>query len=244
MISLLRKTKKKTPPICTALVAAAGSGTRMGGVNKLTEPLSGIPVLVHTLRALEQSSRVNYIVVATREEEIVPMSQLCKAYGIGKCTKVIRGGETRTHSVLLAAMEAPAETQYLAVQDGARPLVTPTLIDATIEAAWKCGAAAPAIALKDTVKEVDARSVVVQTLARDVLRGVQTPQVFEGDLLKAALQNAIEKQIPITDDCSAVEQLGKQVCLIPGEETNLKITTPMDLAVAQMLLDRGLVTPV
>lgn len=241
MFSLFRRSKEKKRPICTALVAGAGSGNRMGGVNKLMEPLNGIPVLVHTLLALEKASLVDHIVIASREEEIVPISQLCKTYGITKCVKVICGGESRANSVLLAALEAPDDTQFLAVQDGARPLVTPKLIDQTIETAHRTSAAAPAIALSDTIKQVSQDNTVVQTLERSVLRAVQTPQVFQGDLLKGALQDAIDKGIAITDDCSAVERLGKKVYLIPGEQTNLKITTPMDLMVAQLLLDRGLV---
>lgn len=239
MISLFRRGKEKKQPLCTAIVAAAGSGSRMGAVNKLMEPLNGVPVLVHTLRALEQASCVDAIVIASREEEIVSISQLCKTYGISKCTKVVCGGESRVHSVFLAALEASSDTQFLAVQDGARPLVRPALIDATIQAAYRTGAAAPAITLKDTVKQVAQDTSVVQTLDRSQLRAVQTPQVFQADLLKGALKDALDKQIPITDDCSAVERLGKKVYLIQGAESNLKITTPMDLLVAQMLLSHG-----
>lgn len=124
----------------------------------------------------------------------------------------------------------------LAVQDGARPLVTPELIDRTIAAAAKCGAAAPAVPVKDTIKSVGQGNTVTQTLDRSVLRAVQTPQVFDGALLKAALQNALEHQLPITDDCSAVEQLGKAVLLVEGDEENLKITTPIDLVLAAAIL--------
>ena len=133
-------------------------------------------------------------------------------------------------------MEVSRNTKLLAVQDGARPLVTPGLIDRVVDAAAKCGAAAPAIAVKDTVKVIGKDQAVEQTLDRSLLRAVQTPQVFEADLLKAALQSAIEAQAPITDDCSAVERLGKVVFLIEGEETNLKITTPTDLIFAEAIL--------
>lgn len=238
MISLFRRGKEKKRPLCTALVPAAGSGSRMGGLNKLMEPLNGIPVLVRTLQALEQATCVDYIIIASREEEIVPMSQLCKTYGISKCVKVICGGESRAHSVYLAALEAPSQSEFLAVQDGARPLVQPALIDATIEMAYRTSAAAPAIPLKDTIKQVAEDESVVRTIDRGRLRAVQTPQVFQTDLLKGALQDALDKKLSITDDCSAVERLGKKVYLIAGDETNLKITTPMDLLVAQMLLER------
>ena len=134
MLSFLKKVKERRRPRCAALVAAAGSSSRMGGVNKLLEPLDGIPVLVRTLMALQNAGTVDEIVVATREEDLMEISRLCHTYGITKCTKVVRGGETRAHSVLLAALEAAPDTELLAVQDGARPLVTPELIDNVITA--------------------------------------------------------------------------------------------------------------
>ena len=236
MIPFFKKIRAAQRPRCAALVAAAGSSSRMGGINKLLEPLDGIPVLVRTLTALERAQRVDSIVIATREEDLITVSQLCKTYGITKCTKVIRGGEDREHSVLLAALEAEPDTELLAVQDGARPLVSPALIDRVIEAAQRCGAAAPAIPVKDTVKTVREDGAVEETLERSRLRAVQTPQVFEASLLKAALQAALEEGAVLTDDCSAVERLGKVVYLIEGEETNLKITTPTDLILAEALL--------
>lgn len=236
MLPFLKKMRESRRPRCAALVAAAGSSSRMGGVNKLMEPLDGVPVLVRTLTALQLARQVDEIIVAAREEDLVEISRLCHTYGVTKCTKVIRGGESRAHSVLLAALEAPAETELLAVQDGARPLVTPELIDRVISAAARCGAAAPAVPLKDTIKSVRDGGAVEQTLDRGSLRAVQTPQVFEASLLKAALQSAVEKAVPVTDDCSAVEQLGKVVFLVEGEEENLKITTPVDLLLAEAIL--------
>lgn len=234
MFSFLKKSKKSGSVQCAALVAAAGNSSRMGGINKLLQPLDGIPVLVHTLTALQKASMVDEIIIATREEDLIEISGLCRTYGIDKCKKVVRGGENRVHSVLLAAFETTAD--FLAVQDGARPLVTPALIDDTISAALRCGAAAPAIPVKDTIKEIREDGTVEQTLDRSLLRAVQTPQVFEAGMLKAALQDAVEKQAPITDDCSAVERLGKVVYLIDGDEENLKITTTTDLILAEAIL--------
>lgn len=236
MLPFLKKMRESRRPRCTALVAAAGSSSRMGGVNKLMQPLDGVPVLVRTLTALQLAQQVNEIVIAAREEDLVEISHLCHTYGITKCAKVVRGGESRAHSVLLAALEASPETELLAVQDGARPLVTPELIDRVISAAARCGAAAPAIPVKDTIKAVRDGGAVEQTLDRGSLRAVQTPQVFEASLLKAALQSAVEKDVPVTDDCSAVEQLGKVVFLVEGDEENLKITTPTDLILAEAIL--------
>lgn len=238
MFGWLNKKQKRNHPYCAAVVAAAGSSSRMGGANKLLLPLDDMPVLVHTLTALQRAQRVDEIVVATREEDLVEISRLCRDYGISKCKKVVRGGESRVHSVYLACLEASPETELLAVQDGARPLVTPEVIDRVIEAAGRCGAAAPAVAVKDTVKTVQPDGAVVTTLDRSALRAVQTPQVFEADLLKAALQSALEQNAPITDDCSAVEALGKVVFLVEGDEENLKITTPVDMIFAEAILQR------
>ena len=228
-MAFFKKFRDAQRPCCAALVAAAGSSSRMGGVNKLLQPLDGIPVLARTLTALQMARRIDEIVVAAREEDFLEISQLCRTYGITKCTKVIRGGESRAHSVLLAALEAGEGMELLAVQDGARPLVTPELIDDVAEQAARCGAAAPAVAVRDD-------GTVAETLDRAALRAVQTPQIFESALLKAALQAAVEGGIPITDDCSAVERLGKRVYLVEGDEENLKITTPVDLILAEAIL--------
>ena len=237
MLPFLKKYREGRRPRCAALVAAAGSSTRMGGgTNKLLLPLDGIPVLIRTLDALQRAERVDEIIVATREDELVEIAQLCHTYGITKCKKVVRGGESRAHSVMLAALEADKSMELLAVQDGARPLVTPELIDSVIAAAARCGAAAPAVPVKDTIKCVREDGAVAQTLDRSALRAVQTPQVFTADVLKAALQSVLEQGIEVTDDCGAVEWLGKVVFLTEGEETNLKITTPADLVLAEAIL--------
>ena len=236
MFSFFKKMRGAKRPRCAALVAAAGSSSRMGGINKLLEPLDGIPVLVRTLTALQQAELVDEIIVATREEDLMEISRLCRTYGIAKCSKVVRGGEDRLHSVLMAALEASPETELLAVQDGARPLVTPEVIDRAVKAAARCGAAAPAVAVKDTIKTVREDGSVENTPDRSTLRAVQTPQVFEASLLKAALQDVAEKNVSVTDDCSAVERLGKVVFLVEGDEENMKITTPVDLVLAEAIL--------
>ena len=229
MLPFFKKVREARRPRCAALVAAAGSSTRMGGVNKLLQPLEGVPVLVRTLAALQVAGSVDEIIVAAREEDILEISQLCRTYGLTKCTKVIRGGENRVHSVLLAALEKGAETLQTR-------MVTPELVDRVVPAAARCSAAVPAVAVKDTVKTVREDGGVEGTLDRERLRAVQTPQVFEASLLKAALQSALEQETPVTDDASAVERLGKVVFLVEGEEENLKITTPADLILAEAVV--------
>lgn len=222
-------------PYCTAIVAAAGSSTRMGGEDKIMLPLRDDPVIVHTLRALECCPLVREIIVVTREELIVPLSKLCAGYCLTKVTKVLLGGDTRTQSVRLGVMEASDRAELIAIHDGARPLVTQEVLKEAILTAAQCGAAAPAIPVKDTIKRA-ADGVVTETPDRSELFAVQTPQVFEADLIRAAIHQAVEENVPVTDDCSAVERLGMKVTLTRGAEENIKITTPSDLAVAEALL--------
>ena len=222
-------------PYCSALIAAAGSSQRMAGENKLLLPLGGKSVLAHTLQAVDAAAGVDEIVIAAREEDLVKFAELCKLWGIQKPVKIIVGGKTREESVLRAAIEANENADLLAVQDGARPFVTPELIDSVIEAARVHFAAAPAIPVKDTVK-VAVDGVVRETPDRSLLYAVQTPQVFDAQLLRAALKSAVDAGAVLTDDCSAVERLGKEIYLIAGLEENIKITTPLDMILAEAIL--------
>ena len=240
MKNFLRKLfgrERDAHPFCSAVVAAAGGSSRMGGVNKLLLPLEGIPVLARTLRALDEARLVDEIVVAAREEDLLTIGDLCRTYGVTKPVKIVRGGETRAASVLAAAMECREDGAFIAVHDGARPLAEPALIDSVIQLAFRTNAAAAAVPVKDTIK-VTAEGKIVSTPDRETLRAVQTPQVFDGALLRAALQAAVDGGIPVTDDCSAVERMGKEIYLTEGSYENIKITTPEDLALAAAILQR------
>ncbi len=221
---------------CTAVVAAAGSSRRMGS-DKLLLPLGEIPVLIRTLRALENCGEITEIIVVTREDLIVPIGQLCKDAALDKVTKVVVGGATRTDSVLAGVREAEGKAQLIAIHDAARPLVTEEVIIQAIEMARVRGAVAPAVPVKDTLKRaVD--GVVVNTPDRAELFAVQTPQVFEHGLILGALEKAVADGVELTDDCAAVERLGMSVCLTPGSYENIKLTTPEDVAVAESILER------
>ena len=228
--------RQRTPELrCSAVVPAAGSSTRMEGQDKLLLPLEEQPVLLHTLRALELCPYITEIVVVTREELIVPIGQLCRDAALEKVRKVIVGGATRSHSVLAGLGELSPDAELAAIHDGARPLVSQAVLEAVIRRASECGAAAPAVPVKDTVKRAR-DGLVTATLDRAELRAVQTPQVFQVDLIKTALQKALEDGAELTDDCAAVERLGIGVALTEGDYCNLKLTTPEDLAVAEALL--------
>lgn len=221
---------------CTAVVPAAGSSTRMGE-DKLLLPLGEMPVILRSLRALEDSPYITEIILVTREEQIVPLSQLCRDAALTKVTKVVVGGESRTDSVLAGLREADPRAELIAIHDGARPLVTAEIIAAAVEKAAERGAAAPAVPVKDTVKRA-VNGVVTATPDRSELFAVQTPQVFEHGLILGALEKAKQDGAVLTDDCAAVERIGMPVCLTEGSYENIKLTTPEDLAVAEAILER------
>lgn len=229
------KKKKNGMPVCSAVVVAAGSSTRMG-MDKLLLPLGGVPVIVHTLKAVQSASSVDEIILVTREDLMVVMGQLCRDYALTKVTKVIRGGATRTQSVRLGTLEAARDAQVIAIHDGARPFVTAEVIEEAVARALETGAAAPAVPVKDTIK-IAAGGVVERTPDRASLFAVQTPQVFEASLIRAALQKALDDGAELTDDCAAVERLGMKVALTAGDDRNFKLTTPADLMMAEGLLE-------
>ena len=213
---------------CAAVVPAAGSSVRMGQ-DKLLLSLDEQPVL-------DCCPYVEEIIVVTRRDLIVPIGQLCQDYAFSKVTKVVVGGETRIHSVLAGLREVSEHLELAAIHDGARPLVSQQVLEEAILRAAQCGAAAPAVPVKDTIKQAS-DGLVSATLDRSQLYAVQTPQVFETSLIKAALTKALEDGVALTDDCAAVERLGLGVALTQGFYVNLKITTPEDLAAAEALME-------
>ncbi len=223
-------------PYCAALVPAAGSSERMGGTDKLTALLLGVPVLHRTLRALDNAAEIDEIMVAARPRRLEERAGLCARAGLQKPVRVVEGGADRPASVLLAALAAGERAELLAVHDGARPLIRPEQVDEMIRLGRKTYAAAPALPVTDTVKVADMQGLVQSTPDRKTLFAVQTPQVFQADILKAALQSAIDAGAEITDDCSAVERLGKEVYLTRGWRENIKITTQEDLTLAEVFL--------
>lgn len=219
---------------CGAVIVAAGSASRMGGIDKVMAPLGGEPMILRTVRAFEDCEAVKEIVIVTREDLIGPIAELCS--GFTKIRSVVQGGSSRQESVKLGLLAFSKEVRLAAVHDGARPLVSGELIDKVIRAAHSYGAAAPAIPVKDTIKVFEG-GFIAATPDRSALRAVQTPQVMDRDLLLGALEKAEQEGTALTDDCSAVEHIGMRVRLVEGEERNLKVTTPLDLKIAELLLE-------
>lgn len=221
---------------CGAVIVAAGTASRMGGIDKVMAPLGGEPMIVRTVRAFQDCEAIREIVIVTREDLILQISELCRE--MDKVKAVVKGGGSRQESVWLGLNALSKDMELAAIQDGARPLITPALIDKTVRAAHSYGAAAPAIPVKDTIK-IEKSGLIESTPDRSTLRAVQTPQVFDFDLLRGALQKAASDKAAVTDDCSAVERLGMKIRLVAGDERNLKVTTPLDLKIAELLLEEG-----
>ena len=222
---------------CGAVIVAAGSASRMGGIDKVMAPLDGEPMIVRTVRAFQNCDAIASIVIVTREDLICPIAGLCK--DMDKVTAVVAGGSSRQESVHLGLNALPKGTKLAAVHDGARPLISWQVIDRVVRAANTYGAAAPAIPVKDTIKVVSG-GLVQETPDRATLQAVQTPQVFDFDLLRGALKKAEAEGASVTDDCSAVERTGMKIKIVEGDERNLKVTTPMDLRIAELLLEEVL----
>ena len=232
----ITKGMRKMLPLksCGAVIVAAGNASRMGGIDKVMAPLGGIPLLMHSVFAFQNCDAIRQIVIVTREDLIPQVTALCGA--CNKVQAVVAGGKDRPASVRAGLSALSRDIKLAAIHDGARPLISQLVIDRTVRAASTYGAAAPAIPVKDTIK-VEKGGIVAATPDRSKLRAVQTPQVFDIDLLKGALQKALDDGKEITDDCSAVEHMGMSVKLVEGDEHNLKVTTPMDLKIAQLLLE-------
>lgn len=226
----------KTRPFCSAVVPAAGSSTRMAGENKQFSTLGGIPVLAHTLMNLENCEYVDEIIVATKPEEIPLVWSLISKFGITKLRHIVAGGNSRGESVAKGAAICSPDAKLIAVHDGARPLGSPEMIGRCIELAAGTGAAVVTVQVKDTIKQIR-DGYIVSTPERKYLRAAQTPQVFDAEILKAAYAKAERDGIDYTDDCGAVEALGKRIYICEGENTNIKITTPDDLILAEAILE-------
>lgn len=221
------------------IVPAAGISARMqAGKNKAFIELLDKPVIVHTLMTLAKCADVKLVYVVVRADELEYMQSLLDQFGqafVNLDCKVVAGGIERQQSVYNALKILPPETQYVAVHDGARPFISPEVFKNCLQAAQACKAAIVAVPSKDTVKVADG-DYVDSTLERAKLRCVQTPQMFEYSILRAAYDSAENARYLGTDDASLVERVGQKVALVSGEYCNIKLTTPEDLLVAKAYL--------
>lgn len=225
------------------LIAAAGRGSRMGGEQKkIYLPLAGKPIIAHTLEVflgLNIFSQL-IVIIAPREEDIFRQQVLAPFFPGEKQIILLEGGEERQYSIFnglqyLCRKKIPEDT-LVCIHDGARPLVSGTLVLDVYREALSYGAAIAGVPLKDTIKEVDSNLTVLHTLPREKLSAVQTPQCFKFSILWQAHCKARSDNFLGSDDSTLVERLGIRVKVVPGDYENLKITTPGDLKVAEAYL--------
>jgi len=234
MLNLVKNVINRERPVCTALVPAAGSSSRMGGIDKLFSVFGHKPVLAHTLLALQETPDITYIVVASQPENFDRIRSLAAQYGISKLYAVVAGGDSRGATVQAALAAAPKDTELVAVHDAARPLATPMLIGFCVRLAARTHAALPCVPVKDTIKTVSG-DIVTGTPERATLQMAQTPQVFQRHLLEVAYAKAEHEKLAYTDDASVVEAMGMTVHICRGDYENIKITTPEDLILAEAI---------
>lgn len=210
-------------PFVSAVIVAGGSSSRMRGTDKLSFVSDGVPVLRRTVSAFQDNAFVDEIAVVCREDKTDETRRMLE--GLSKVSAIVPGGRDRTESVKNGVAAVSSRAEYVAVHDGARPFVSDGLITRTIQGAIAYGACAPALAVSDTLKRTDRDGFIVETVPRDGLSAVQTPQVFEKGLFLKALGSGVSA----TDDCALVELSGDRVKLVEGERGNIKLTYPADL---------------
>ena len=221
----------------TAIVVAAGDSTRMGyKLSKQLIPLNGRPAIGYTLKAFQDCALIDEIVVAARPADIEDIAHI--AFSFRKVSAVIAGGSTRLESVVRGVRAADKRVTHYAIHDGARALITPAMIEKVLNAAYECNAATLGTPVIDTVKVVNSDGSIRSTPDRSAMWAVQTPQVFEKNLYQRAMEHALTYSLTVTDDCSMVESIGERVQVVIGDYANIKLTTPVDIVLAEALLSQ------
>lgn len=206
------------------------------GVDKLLLEFGGVPVVVRSIRALEQVKEIGEVVVVTREERLAQYRQLKETFALKKVTRIVAGGETRQQSVLEGVRAADPSAEYVAIHDGARPFVSPKEITRVLADAERFGAATLGVPVKDTVKVVSPDGMITATPDRSSLYLTQTPQVFRREVYLQGIEAARRSGLDFTDDCQLVEYAGHRVYMTCGSYRNIKLTTEDDLAIANAFL--------
>ncbi|MCW9683344.1 2-C-methyl-D-erythritol 4-phosphate cytidylyltransferase [Dolichospermum planctonicum UHCC 0167] len=219
------------------LIPAAGSGKRMGANrNKLLLQVRSKPLIAWTLLAAEAASSISWIGIVSQPPDWDDFKSIIADLKLKKTIALIPGGATRQESVYNGLQALPINAGQVLIHDGARCLVTPNLFDACSDAILHCSGLIAAIPVKDTIKVVDDNGIITSTPERNQLWAAQTPQGFDVNLLKHCHAEGVRQGWEVTDDAALFEKCGLEVRIVPGEETNLKITTPQDLAIAEFIL--------
>ena len=223
------------------LIPAAGMGRRMGSNrNKLLLTLLGKPLLAWTLLAAEAAHDIGWIGIIGQPADQLDFKAILAELSLSKPVQIISGGETRQESVYNGLQGLPAEAERVLIHDGARCLATPQLLDRCAAALLQCPGLIAAVPVKDTIKVVDETGVIQDTPDRQHLWAAQTPQGFEVKLLKQCHEQGRKLAWEVTDDAALFERCDLPVNIVEGEETNLKVTTPVDLAIAEFILRQRL----
>ena len=221
----------------SAIIVAAGGSKRMGTADsKQFIPLLERPVIEYTLGAFQKCGLIKEIVVVSRDQDAQRIKEIADNNGFSKLKSVVSGGDSRAHSVQNGIAAASKKAEYYAIHDGARPLITVEEIERVCDAAFETGAATLGTPVTDTIKIVDGSDMIESTPLRSQLRAVQTPQVFESELYSFALDNAEDSLDGFTDDCSLIENMGGEVMVVEGNKENIKLTTPIDIIIAESIL--------
>lgn len=219
----------------SAIIVAAGTSSRMRGIDKQLLEIDGMPVIARAVSAFDKSETISEIVIVTRSDLIADVKALSEKYNFKKVKAVVKGGDTRQKSVFNGISACSDDTEFIAVHDGARPFVTQAVIRNTISAAFLSGAAAAAVTSKDTVKIADENNKIIKTVDRDTVRLMQTPQVFEKNAYINAMKSVPDSE-QFTDDCMLMEKAGKSVLTVESSALNIKITTREDIVFAEAVL--------
>ena len=220
----------------SAIIVAAGNSTRMGK-DKIFLPLNKIPAIAYTLRAFEKADTISEIIVVCKKEHESKLKSIVSEYSISKFKSFAPGGEVRQDSVFSGVNFCDERTEYFAIHDAARCLITSEEINKSVSDAVIYKASSLGVPCKDTLKILNHDNFVVSTPDRSTLWNIQTPQVFEKELYLDAMDSAIKNDVNYTDDCQLIEKMGKAVHIAQGSYSNLKLTTPYDIAVFENILN-------
>ncbi|MCL5774415.1 MAG: 2-C-methyl-D-erythritol 4-phosphate cytidylyltransferase [Firmicutes bacterium] len=220
-----------------AIIAAAGDGRRIGQGNKLLLDLMGKPVLVHTLEIFQKSVPIEKVVIAAPDKDIDNYWKLVADFNLSKVKEIVGGGNHRQDSIY-SALNVIDSADYIVIHDGARPLLNAEFLDKMIKSISGAESLIAAVRVKDTIKKAGKEGIVKETLNREELLAIQTPQIFPAKILKEAHKKALTEVHYATDDSALVERLGAIVKIFEGEEENIKITTPEDIVIAEEILKR------
>ena len=221
----------------TAIIVAAGSSHRMG-FDKLFALLSGKTVLIHSIEAFERTKSVDEIVVVGRTDRLGELEEIVRSNNCSKVREIVPGGLHRQDSVRIGLARASSSAEFVAVHDAARPLITSDQIERVFEVCREHGGAALAEPITDTVKRASEEGFVCESVERDLLYAMQTPQIFRRAQLEQAYAAIIAGKILVTDEVSALQHLGHRVVIVPNEEHNFKITYPADLPLAEFVISQ------